>query len=384
MSDNCSTRAGRYERQDEDYSAFVPKLLPPNPRIRFNSSLQTALSNAERALLRLDGTIQMLSPPEQFVPMYLRHEAVLSCKIEGLQSSMLELLADEAQISTTKLGGTVRDVMNYVSATEYGLERIKKAPVALPIVLEIHKQLLENAIEARASPGTLRTKQNWIGPPGCGVNNAVFVPPPPHLVEQNLRDLDRFMENDMGLPALVKIGLAHAQFETIHPFLIGNGRLGRILVSLLLQKSHLLKRPVLNLSWFFFRHRQQYYSKLQCVRDEGDWENWLLFFLRAVDEVSRNATATAARIAVLRDKNRRVINAKLGRLAANGHRVLDRLFEFPFVSVNEVRELIGTTFASANTLVARMVDCGLLQEYTERYRNRRYLLYEYVDLFKEQ
>lgn len=384
MSNDSSMRAGRYEEQDEGYSTFVPKRLPPDPRIRLNSTLQTALSKAERALIRLDGTIQMLSPTELFVPMYLRHEAVLSCKIEGLQSSMLELLTEEAHITTNTNSSRVRDVMNYIATSIYGLERIKGAPIALPVVLEIHKRLLENVNEARYTPGALRTIQNWIGPSGCGVNNAVFVPPPPNLVEQNLRDLDRFMESDVRLPSLVKIGLIHAQFETIHPFLTGNGRVGRILLSLLLQKSTLLNRPVLNLSWFFFRHRQQYYNKLQRIRDDGDWENWLLFFLRAVAEVSRNAAATAGRIAELREENRRVINEKLGRLAANGHRVLDRLFEFPFVSVNEVRELIGTTFASANTLVAHMVDCGLVKEYTERYRNRRYLLCDYVDLFKEQ
>lgn len=384
MSDSHTTRAGRYEIQDEGFSVFIPKSLPPDPRIRFTSALQTALVQAERALLRLDGTTQTLTPANQFVGMYIRHEAVLSCKIEGCQCSMLELLAEEAQISTNKYSSRVQNVKDYVAAMEYGLEQIKRAPVAIPIALETHKQLLKNTNEARSTPGEFRTKQNWIGPPECGVNNAVFVPPPSHLVVHHLQALDRFVESDTGLPILLKIALAHAQFETIHPFLIGNGRVGRILVSLLLQKSQLLKRPVLNLSWFFFRHRQQYYSKLQCIREDGDWEDWLLFFLRAVEEVSRNSAATVERILVLREKKRRVINEKLGRLAANGHRVLDRLFEFPFVSVNEVRELIGTTFASANTLVARMVDCGLLKEYTERYRNRRYLLYDYVDLFKEQ
>lgn len=383
MFDNLSNRAGRYKKQDEGFSTFIPKPLPPDPRIRFTNTLQNALSRADRALARLDGAIQILPRQVQFVDMYIRHEAVLSNKISGKQSSLLDLLALQARITTHEYHSDVNEVMNCVSAMKYGFEQIECTSVSTPIMREIHKQLLQSANKPNLTPGEIRSTQNWIGPTGCGINDAMFVPPPPSQIEQNLQDLDQFVESDVGLPVLVKIGLVYAQFETIHPFLVGNGRVGRLIVTLLLQENKLLKKPVLNLSWFFYRHRQQYYSKLQRVRDEGDWEDWLLFFLKAIEEVSRNSTATLRHILLLREECRNLINSKLGRLAASAHRVLDRLFEFPFVSVNEVKELTGTTFAAANALVARMVECGLLREYTQRHRNRRYLFHRYVELFKE-
>ena len=383
MSNNDSNRAGRYEQQREGFRAFIPNPLPPNPRIRFTNTLQNALTQADRALARLDGAIQILPKQVQFVDMYIRHEAVLSNKISGKQSSLLDLLAHQAKITAHEYGGDVNEVMHCVSAMKYGFEQIERTSASIPIMREIHKHLLQSANKPNLTPGEIRSTQNWIGPLGCGINDAMFVPPPPSQIEQSLRDLDQFVASDVGLPVLVKIGLVYAQFETIHPFLVGNGRVGRLIVALSLQESKLLKKPILNLSWFFFRNRQQYYSKLQAVRDEGDWEDWLLFFLKAVDEVSRNSTATLRRILLLREESRNVINEKLGRLAANAHSVLDRLFEFPFVSVNEVKELTGTTFAAANILVARMVECGLLSEYTQRHRNRRYMFNRYVELFKE-
>ena len=384
MNSSHSTRAGSYERQSEGFSAFIPAPLPPNPGIRFTSTLQKALSQADRALGRLDGSIQTLPQPELFVPMYIRKESVLSSKIKGTQSTLQDLLAAEAQIYANNHSNDVHEVMNYVDAMKHGLEQIEYVPVSTPSLLEIHNKLLRNTRGLHLTPGTLRNKQNWIGPSGSSVHNAVFVPPPPHLVTQHMRDLDRFVERNVALPLLVKIGLVHAQFETIHPFRGGNGRVGRLIVTLLLCKSKVLEKPVLYLSWFFNRHRQEYYEKLQAVRDEGKWEDWLLFFLRAVEEVSMHAATTARRILEMREENRHLINDKLDRSAGNGHKVLDRLYEFPFVSVNEVRELTGTTFASANALVARMVECDLLREYTERSRNRRYLLNNYVGLFNEQ
>ena len=383
MSNNNSTRAGRYEQQREGFSAFIPNPLPPNPRIRFTNTLQNALSQADRALARLDGAVQILPKQVPLVDMYIRHEAVLSSKISGKQSSLLDLLAHRAQISAHEYGGDVNEVIDCVSAMKIGFEQIEHTSVSIPIIREIHKRLLQSTNKPNHTPGEIRTTQNWIGPPGCGINDAIFIPPPPSQIEQCLQDLDQFVECDIGLPVLVKIGLVYAQFETIHPFSVGNGRVGRLIVTLLLQESNLLKQPILNLSWFFYRHRQQYYSKLQCVRDDGNWEDWLLFFLKAVEEVSRNSTATLRRILLLREESRNSINMNLGRLATNAHSVLDSLFEFPFVSVNEVKELTGTTFAAANTLAARMVECRLLREYTQRRRNRRYMFNRYVELFKE-
>lgn len=377
------TRAGKYERQTEGYLAFNPSPLPPSPSIHFSVELQQALSRADSALGRLDGSIQILPQPNLFVSMYVRQEAVLSSRIEGTRSSLEDLLAAEAKITSGDRKSDVYEVVKYVAAMNYGLEQVKEAPVSTELIKEIHQRLLRNMRGSNLSPGELRSNQVWIGPPECRVSEADFVPPPPSQIVQHMQSLDEFVESNDRLPLLVKIGLIHSQFETIHPFRDGNGRIGRLIVTLLLCKNRVLAKPVLYLSWYFNRHRQQYYDRLQAVRDRGAWEEWLVFFLQAVEEVSVHAGTTARRILAMRERDREVINDKLGRAVANGHRLLDLLYEFPFVSVNEVQELIGTTYASANALVARMVECDLLREYTGRSRNRRYFLHGYVEIFND-
>jgi len=232
------------------------------------------------------------------------------------------------------------------------------------------------------TPGGLRTSQNWIGPAGCTLNDATFVPPPPHEVPQALAELERFLYTDTSLPLLVKIGLAHTQLETIHPFLDGNGRVGRLLITFLLCEQTVLLRPVLYLSHYFKRHRQAYYDHLQAVREAGTWEDWLAFFLRGIIEVSGQATETARRILSLREEHHRSITDSLGRAAGNGHRVLEHLYQHPIVSVNEVQRLIGTTYPAANDLSARLVNSGILRECTGKARNRRFMYLSYVNLFQ--
>ena len=384
MYGSHSNRAGKYVRQSEGYEAFVPAPLPPNPSIEFTAELRDSLSRADRALGRLDGSIRTLPQPDLFISMYIRQEAVLSSRIEGTQSSLQDLLAAEAEIFASDYRGDVYEIINYIAAMNHGLQEIEHATVSTRMIREIHSKLIQNTRGSRLTLGEFRTDQNWIGPAGCRMHEAIFVPPPPSLVLEHMRELDWFMASEIDLPLLIKIGLVHAQFETIHPFLDGNGRVGRLIMTLLLCKSKVLEAPVLYLSWFFNRNRTEYYERLQSVRDEGKWEEWLIFFLQAVKEVSEHAATTARRILEMRESNRHVINEKFGRSAAVGHRILDRLYQFPFVRVNEVVELTGKTYASANSLVARMVDCGLLVEYTGWTRNRRYLLHNYVGLFNER
>ena len=378
---NSLYRAGRYEKQKEGYSAFIPACLPPVPPIDYSSDLPVALARAAGALGNLNGSIQTFPPPELFVSMYIRREAVLSSKIEGTQSSLQDLLAAEAQIFANDYHDDVYDVIDYVAAMKHGLEKVKSLPVSTPIIRAIHKKLLQNTRGSHLTPGELRIKQNWIGPSECTVHDAVFVPPPPSQVAHHMEELDGFIESNEDLPLLVKIGLVHAQFETIHPFRDGNGRVGRLIVTLMLCQSKVLEQPLLYISSFFNRHRQEYYDRLQSVRDEGRWEDWLLFFLRAVEEVSNHATITARKILEMREENRVLINAQFGRTVAYAHRVLDYLYGFPIVNVKMVQELIGTKYAPANALVARMVDCGLLQEITGWARNRHYRLQKYVEIF---
>ena len=374
-------RAGRYLPQPTGYRAFIPAPLPPVPPIRMEGELQSLLSLADRALGRLDGSILTLPNPDLFVYMYVRKEAVLSSQIEGTQSSLQDLLAAEAHIFSSDAPKDVDEVINYVTAMNYGLDRLREFPLSVRLIKEIHGHLLQGVRGARLTPGELRTSQNWIGAGGCTLNEATFIPPPPYEVPVVLGALENFLHSESPLPQLVQIGLAHAQFETIHPFLDGNGRIGRLLITFLLCQRKILLKPVLYLSHFFKQHRTEYYEHLQAIRDHGHWEQWLAFFLRGIASVSREATETARRILALREDHRTAVTTILGRAAGNGHRVLESLYQHPTVSVAKVQELTGTTYTAANSLVSRLVTLGVLQEATGNKRNRVFLYAPYIAIF---
>ncbi len=379
----ASTRAGQYLTQPTNYRAFIPAPLPPNPPLKISEKLYSLLSEANLAMGRLDGSIQTLPNPDLFVFMYVRKEAVLSSQIEGTQSSLQDVLAAEAKIFSPGLPQDVDEVINYVRAMNYGLLRLNELPVCVRLIREIHSELLQGVRGEHLTPGELRRSQNWIGPAGCTLKEAIFVPPPPHEVQRCLSDLEAFLHSETNLPLLVKIGLAHAQFETIHPFLDGNGRIGRLLITFLLCEEKVLLKPVLYLSHYFKQHRQQYYDQLQSIRDNGSWEEWIAFFLKGIIQVSRQATDTVRNVLNLREIHRKAILDHFGRVAGNGQRVLEFLYEHPILSVNEVRDLTGTTYAAANSLVSRLVDIDILQEITGQTRNRRFIYHNYIQLFRE-
>ncbi|MBM4226825.1 MAG: Fic family protein [Gammaproteobacteria bacterium] len=378
-----STRAGQYIPQPTGYRAFMPARLPPQPAIELTGELPGLLSAADRALGRLDGSVLTLPNPDLFVFMYVRKEAVLSSQIEGTQSSLQDLLSAEAQLFDENLPRDVDEVVNYVRAMNHGLVRLPDLPVSVRLIHEIHAELMRGARGGRLQPGELRSTQNWIGPAGCTLTTATFVPPPHHAVPDALGDLEKFLHEDDTLPPLVKIALAHVQFETIHPFLDGNGRVGRLLTTFLLTERSVLHKPVLYLSHFFKQHRQAYYEHLQAVRDNGAWETWLAFFLRGVIEVAGEAAETARRILHLREQHRAAITEQLGRAAGNGHKVLESLFDRPIVSVHDVQKLIGTTYAAANSLVSKLVRLNVLNEMTGYARNRRFSYAPYIALFSD-
>ncbi|HPN32915.1 MAG TPA: Fic family protein [bacterium] len=382
-TDNKNFRAGRYLQQSSGYRAFIPAPLPPDPPVDLTGPLRDSLSSADYTLGRLDGAILTLPNPNLFVFMYVRKEAVLSSQIEGAQSSLQNLLAAEAQLFDPDTPKDVHEVANYVRAMNDGLARLAELPISVRLIREIHAELMKGVRGGRLTPGELRTSQNWIGSAGCTLAEAVFVPPPPHEVPEALNNLERFLHDDTSLPTLAQIGLAHAQFETIHPFLDGNGRIGRLLVTFLLVEKGLLTKPVLYLSHYFKRRRTEYYDRLQAVREEGDWEGWLEFFFKGVIEVSREATETAAAILRMREEYRAKIADHLGRAAGNGQKVMDRLFEQPIVTVAAVREWLGLTPAGANQIVARLENIGLLRESTGYARNRRFRFDPYLRLFEE-
>lgn len=377
-------RAGRYVRQLEGYRAYMPNPLPPEPPVEIGMEMRELLSAADRSLGRLDGSVKTLPNADLFILMYVRKEAVLSSQIEGTQSSLQDVLAAEAKIFNPDRPQDAGEVINYVRAMNHGLERLKSLPVSVCLIREIHKKLLSGARGAELRPGEIRSSQNWIGPGGCALNEAVFVPPPPGEVGNLLGQLEKFIHGGADLPLLVQIGLIHSQFETIHPFLDGNGRVGRLLISFLLCERGVLLKPVLYISHYFKRHRQEYYDLLQAVRDRGEWEEWLIFFLRGVVEVSGRAAETARSIVDLRERHRALISENFGQSAGNGHKVLESLYKTSIVSVEDVKNLTGVSYQAASGLVGKFTKHGLLREITGRSRNRRFGYRPYIALFEEE
>jgi Fic family protein len=346
--------------------------------------MTTALAAADGALSTLNAMVGMLPDPELLVFMHVRKEAVLSSQIEGKQSSLQDLLAVEAQVLDPDRPKDVGEVLNYVIAMNHGLRRVATLPVSIRLVREIHRLLLDGVRGSERTPGELRRTQNWIGLTGGRFEDAVFVPPPPDAVPGALGEWETFLHTDHGLPPLLQVGLAHAQFETIHPFLDGNGRVGRHLIVFLLCERGALTEPVLYLSHFFRAHQGAYYDRLQGVRDEGDWEAWLLFFLHGVAGVAQEAAVTIRRIAELREVHRARVTEQFGRVAAKGLRVLDSLFTRPIITVRAASDLTGTSFEAANNLIARFVEQGILEEITGYRRNRRFRYNTYIQLFSDE
>ena len=371
-------RAGRYVRQPSGYKAFIPAALPPDPPVDLGR-LVPLLSSADQAIGRLDGVGRTLPNPELFVAMYVRREAVLSSQIEGTQSTLDDVLAYELDMSRQQLPGDVGEVVNHVAAMTYGLQRLETLPLSNRLIKEIHERLMRDVRGAERSPGEFRRTQNWIGPGGGSLRDAAFVPPPVHEMEIAMGDLETFLHAPGGLPRLVHAGLAHAQFETIHPFLDGNGRVGRLLITFLLVHGRVLHRPLLYLSYFLKRHRSEYYDRLMAVRHDGDWESWLGFFLRGVAETANEATSTAGAILTLRDHHR----ALAGDLGANGSRLLDHLFAQPLVNVKSVGSALGVSWPTANKLAQAFAERGILDEATGFRRNRIFRFSPYLALFSD-
>jgi len=369
-------RAGRFIQQPQGYRAFIPASLPPDPPLVMDAELLRLLSDADRDLGRLDGVATMLPNADLFVAMYVRHEAVLSSQIEGTQSTLEDVLEFEVEGRGQPRVRDVEEVVNYVAAMNHGLSRLGELPLSSRLIREVHAKLMEGVRGAEKSPGEFRTSQNWIGPTGCTLATAEFVPPPPHEMQEAMASLDRFLHDRAAFPTLVHCALAHAQFETIHPFLDGNGRVGRLLITLLLCERKALHRPLLYLSYYLKAHRAQYYDRLTAVRRDGDWEGWVKFFLRGVSEVSITATESARAILQLREEHR----AKLAD-DANGLRLLDSLFQHPLVSVRMAEERLGCSYMTAAAIVQRMESLGILKEITGHKRNRLFRYEPYVAVF---
>jgi Fic family protein len=376
-------RAGRYITQPTGYRAFLPAELPPDPPVELDNELMRLLSDADRALGRLDGVATVLPNPDLFVAMYVRQEAVLSSQIEGTQSTLQDVLAYEANANRETRLGDVEEVVNYVAAMNHGLRRLSQLPVSLRLIKEIHERLMSGVRGSEWQPGEFRRSQNWVGPQGSMLNNADYIPPPVHEMQQALGNLEKFMDDRDSHPVLIQCGLIHAQFETIHPFLDGNGRVGRLLITFLLCERNILLRPLLYLSYYLKARKAEYYDRLTAIRIDGDWESWLKFFLRGIYEVSLSATETARKILALREQHRQLISGEFAS-SSNALKLHDRMFKTPTFSVGDAKAAMECAFGTANSIVEKLERLGLLREITGQERNRRYQYEPYVRLFDSE
>lgn len=374
-------RAGQYVKQLDGYRAFIPAALPPVPPLEMDRELTRLLSEADHALGRLDGVTSVLPNPDLFVSMYVRHEAVLSSQIEGTQSTLEDVLQFEIDAKGEEHPKDVEEVVNYVRAMNYGLKRLDELPLSLRLIREIHGELLKGGRGANRTPGEFRRSQNWIGPANCTLATATFVPPPVHEMQGALENLEKFLHDTTSFPTLIVCGMAHAQFETIHPFLDGNGRVGRLLITFLLCQRGILKFPLLYLSHYLKFHRAEYYDRLMAIRNDGHWEAWLKFFLKGVGEVSRSATETARRILELRQKHLALIRKQpVNQTHAAG--LLDYLFEQPIVTARLVEERLGCAYMTADKLLKKFAELKIVQETTGGQRYRRFEYLPYLALFE--
>jgi len=377
------TRLGRYVETvagGEAVRAFVPPPLPPHPPIDLLPLLEK-LSAAERALGRLDGITVLLPSHELFLYMYVRKEAVLSSQIEGTQSTLTDLLRFETDAEAGQPVDDIREVSNYVDAMMFGLDRLRELPLSLRLIREMHERLLHSGRGATMNPGEFRRSQNWVG--GTRPGNALYVPPPISELNGVLDAFEHFMhEEGSGLPPLIKAGLLHVQFETIHPFLDGNGRVGRLLVTLYLCVQRVLHKPLLYLSLYLKTHRAEYYRLLQEVRESGAWETWLAFFLEGIAETANQAFDAATRIVDLFRRDRERI-AEQGERVGSALRVHDFLQQNPLVTSNRLVRQTGLSAPTVNLALADLEALGIVGEITGRRRGRVFAYSAYLAILNE-
>ena len=368
---------GRKIRCPGGYQAYLPDPLPPG--IAWNGELVAALSQADLAVGRLAGEGRRLPNPRLLIRPFVRREAVLSSRIEGTQATLGELLAAEAGAVVERSPEDLREVANYVFALEHGVARLAELPLSLRLVRELHEKLMRGVRGDTATPGEFRRTQNWIGPAGCTLADASFVPPPPERLMDCLGAWEKFL-HDETLPPLVHAALAHSQFEAIHPFLDGNGRVGRLLITLLLVERQVLPSPLLYLSAFFEATRPDYYARLSGVTERGEWEEWLDYFLRGVAGQSEDALGRIRRIDALVAGWREGIAEAPSRLP---ERTLDLFVENPFWTVNKLAERLGVAFTTAQRAIDRLEAAGIAALASEAKRNRVYCARAILEILEE-
>ncbi|MEA3223129.1 MAG: Fic family protein [Thermodesulfobacteriota bacterium] len=372
-----SSLSGKCIKTLKGYWAFMPTPLPPP--IDYDKKLIRLLSEADRSLGELSGTGRLLPNPYLLIAPYIRREAVSSSRIEGTQASLNDLFFFEAAESEAPKVPDVREVKNYVRAMEYGIDRLKDLPISIRLIREIHEVLMEGARGAHATPGEIRRSQNWIGSPGCSLNDATYVPPPVEEMKQALSDWEKYLHSNPGEPPLIQCALMHYQFEAIHPFLDGNGRIGRLLIAFFLCERGYLTQPLLYLSAFFDKFRNEYYSRLLAVSQGGDWRGWIGFFLQGVSNQCKNALSDAKKILELHNEYQRILG-ETKKVPESAYRLIEEIFMNPVVSVSSLSKKWDMPFNSVKTGVLRLVEVGILREVSERKRKKLFIAPKLIEL----
>ena len=372
-----SKPSGRRVRCPGGYIAFLPDPLPPP--IQWTQPLLRVLSEADRAVGRLAGEGRCLPNPHLLMRPFVRREAVLSSRIEGTQATLGELLAADAGAAVERSPADLREVGNYVVSLEHGIQRLPDLPLSLRLIRELHARLMEGVRGNRATPGEFRRSQNWIGPAGCSLSEAIYVPPPPGEVMPCLDSLERFV-HDRSLPPLVQIALVHSQFEAIHPFLDGNGRVGRLLITLFLIEREVLPTPLLYLSAFFEASRREYYDRLLGVTERGEWTEWLQYFLTGVARQANDVLGRAGRINGFLDEWRRAVAGSSSKLPVA---LVDLLAGNPFCTVKGIAERLKVAFTTAQRAIHLLESLGVLRQTTDAKRDRVYCARAIMDILEE-
>ncbi len=373
-------RSGQYIKQlkgELEYKAFVPNLLPFD--IHINDELQTLLTRAHSALGRLGGVSEVVPDVNFFVRMYVNKEATLSSQVEGTQATFADVLKAEAKIEEPTPSSDVKEILNYIEAVNYGLKRLDEFPLSLRLIKEIHEILLKGARGSEYQLGEFRITQNWIG--GTTINNAAFVPAPSHELPRLLDNFEKFLHDKSPFPSLLKVGLIHSQFENIHPFLDGNGRIGRLLITFYLCQQKELSKPLLYLSAFFKKHRQEYYNCLHASHEEDDIEGWLKFFLEGIIQTSGEAIETAKKILKLKEEDTRKV-AELGRVSKHALTILENLYRTPIITLKHIMTWTGLSKSNAYNLMKKLTQAGILRFLGRTATREKFFFYQkYYHLF---
>lgn len=375
-------RAGTYKNNlsgDMTYKSFMPTVLPPKPSIELTKEIVDILVKANKQLALLDGIATRIPNMDLFISMYVRKEALMSSQIEGTQATLEDVLDPCLQENTNR---PVGDVVNYIKATDFAINRLKELPLCNRLIKEVHEVLLQGVRGQNKSPGEFRNSQNWIGSAGCNLQNARFVPPSVEDMKQAMSDLEKYINEEDSLDVLIRAGLIHYQFETIHPFLDGNGRIGRLLITLFLMEKKILTTPALYISYFLKKNRIEYYDRMSEVRLKGDYEQWIKFFLEAVYESAKDATETIDKLVALHDKNCVAIE-HLGRRAKNVIRVFAYLEVNPIIEIQKTSKDLGIAFNTMSSVVKDLIDIGILEQTSTQSRNRTFVYKDYLEILKE-